>query len=111
MILTVQQSLIIILLISLITFLLRVIPFMLFPANKKTPKYIVCLSTVLPYAIIGMLIVYCLKAVSVSSFPFGLPEFISIIFIVIIHTWKKNALFSIGGGTILYMLLTQLIFS
>ena len=110
MILTVQQSLIVVLLISFITFLIRVIPFILFPSNKETPKYIVYLGTVLPYAIIGMLIIYCLKQVSISTFPFGLPEFISIIFIAIIHIWKKNALLSIGGGTILYMLLVQFIF-
>ena len=110
MILTMQQSLIIILLIAFITFLIRIIPFILFPANKKTPKYVVYLGSVLPYAIIGMLIVYCLKKVSTSIFPFGLPELISILFIVIIHMWKKNSLLSIGGGTIFYMLLVQFIF-
>jgi len=110
MILTLQQSLIIIVIIAFITFLTRVIPFILFPANKKTPKYIVYLGSVLPYAIIGMLIIYCLKQVSISTFPFGLPEFLSIVFVVIIHMWKKNALYSIGGGTILYMLLVQFIF-
>jgi len=110
MILTMQQSLIIILLIAFITFLIRVTPFILFPSNKKTPKYIVYLGSVLPYAIIGMLIIYCLKAVSISIFPFGLPELISILFIVIIHIWKKNSLLSIGGGTIFYMLLVQFIF-
>ena len=111
MILTAPQSLIIILVIALITFFIRVIPFILFPAHKKTPKYIVYLGTVLPYAIIGMLIVYCLKEVSLHTFPFGLPEFIAIIFVVIIHVWKKNALLSIGGGTILYMMFVQLIFN
>lgn len=110
MILTTQQSLIVILLISFITFLTRVIPFILFPANKKTPKYITYLGSVLPYSIIGMLIIYCLKNVSISTFPFGLPEFISIIVIVLIHIWKRNTLFSIGGGTIFYMLLVQFIF-
>lgn len=110
MMLTAQQSLIVILLISFITFLTRVIPFILFPANKKIPKYIEYLGSVLPYAIIGMLIVYCLKEVSVSTFPFGLPELISIIAIVVIHIWKRNTLFSIGVGTIFYMLLVQFIF-
>lgn len=110
MILTVQQSLIIILIISFITFLTRAVTFILFPADKKTPKYILYLGKVLPFAIIGMLVVYCLKGISISFFPFGLPEFISIIFIIIIHLWKRNILLSIGGGTILYMLLVQFLF-
>jgi len=110
MVLTVQQSLIIIILIAFITFLTRVIPFILFPANKETPKYIVYLGSVLPYAIIGMLVIYCVKEVSVSTFPFGLPEFIVIIAIVIIHIWKRNTLLSIGGSTVFYMLLAQFIF-
>ncbi len=110
MILTVHQSLIVIILIAFITFLTRVIPFILFPANKETPKYIVYLGSVLPYAIIAMLVVYCVKEVSISTFPFGLPELIAIIAIVIIHIWKMNSLLSIGGGTIFYMLLVQFVF-
>lgn len=110
MILTIQQSLIIILVISITTFFTRAVPFILFPANKKTPKYILYLGSVLPFAIIGMLIVYCLKTVSIFSSPFGLPELISIIFIAAVHIWKKNSLLSIGGGTVFYMLLVQFIF-
>lgn len=110
MILTMQQSLMLILVIAVTTFLTRVTPFILFPANKKTPKYIAYIGDVLPYAIIAMLIVYCLKGVSIAANPFGLPEFISIIVIVMLHLWKKNTLLSIGGGTILYMTLVQYIF-
>ena len=110
MILTVNQSLIVIILIAFITFLTRVIPFILFPDNKETPKYIVYLGSVLPYAIISMLVIYCVKEVSISTFPFGLPESIAIIAIVIIHILKRNTLLSIGGGTIFYMLLVQFIF-
>ena len=110
MILTVNESLIVIILIALITFLTRVIPFILFPANKETPKYIAYLGSVLPYAIIAMLVIYCVKEVSISTFPFGLPESIALIAIVIIHILKRNTLLSIGGGTIFYMLLVQFIF-
>jgi len=110
MILTIQQSLIIIMVISLTTFLTRVIPFILFPAKKETPKYVIYLGSVLPFAIIGMLIIYCLKQTIIISYPFGLPEFISIAFIIVIHLWKSNTLLSIGGGTVLYMLLVQLVF-
>ena len=110
MILTSRQSLVIILAISFITFLTRVIPFILFPAKKETPKYIAYLGNVLPFAIIGMLIIYCLKEASVISFPFGLPELISIVIIILIHLWKNNTLLSIGGGTLIYMLLVQFVF-
>lgn len=110
MILTSQQSLIIILAISFTTFLTRLIPFILFPAKKETPKYIIYLGNVLPFAIIGMLIIYSLKGVSVISSPFGLPELISIAIIIVIHLWKNNTLLSIGGGAIIYMLLVQFVF-
>ena len=108
--LTSQQSLIIILAISFTTLLTRAIPFILFPSTKETPKYITYLGSVLPYAMIGMLVIYCLKGVSVISYPFGLPELISIVFIILIHLWKNNTLLSIGGGTALYMLLVQFVF-
>ena len=107
MILTPTQSLIIILTIAVTTFLTRVIPFMLFPDNKETPKFITYLGSVLPYSAIGMLVIYCLKDVSFKSTPFALPEFISILVIIVLHRWKKNTLLSIGGGTILYMLMVQ----
>lgn len=110
MILTLQQSIIIILVIAITTFLTRVIPFILFPSERETPTYIAYLGTVLPFAIIAMLIIYCLKEVSVFSTPYGLPELIAIVSIVIVHLWKKNNLLSIGGGTLLYMALVQIVF-
>lgn len=110
MILTSQQSLIIILLISFTTFLTRAIPFILFPASRETPKYITYLGSVLPYAMIGLLVIYCLKGASVISFPFGLPELISIAVVIAIHLWKNNTLLSIGGGTVIYMILVQFVF-
>ena len=67
------------------------------------------LGNVLPYAVIGLLVVYCLKDVPGSG-TYGLPEAIAILFIVFLHKWKKNTLLSIGGGTVLYMLLVQMVF-
>ena len=110
MALNVGQTLLVVFIIAAITFLIRVTPFILFPSNKKTPQYILYLGRVLPNAIIGMLIIFCIKNVSFLKFPFGLPEAVAIIFIIAIHTWKRNTLFSIGGGTILYMFLVQVIF-
>jgi branched-subunit amino acid transport protein AzlD len=104
------QALITILVIAAVTVLTRVLPFAMFPGNKKTPEFILYLGEVLPFAIIGMLVVYCFKSVSVVRAPFGIPEVIAAAFVVFIHKWKHNLLLSIGGGTILYMLLVQLVF-
>lgn len=107
MTLTITQSFIIILVIASITFLTRIIPFILFPDHKETPEYITYLGNVIPYSAIGMLVVYCLKEVSFKTMPFGLPEFISILVIMVLHRWKKSTLMSIGSGTLLYMLMVQ----
>lgn len=110
MILTTQQSLILILVMAGVTFLTRLLPFILFPGHKTTPKFIDYLGRVLPFAIIGMLVVYCLKNVDMFEAPFGFAELISILFIVGIHLWKRNNLLSIGGGTLIYMTLVQFVF-
>lgn len=96
--------------VSLGTMITRFLPFMLFPADKPTPKYIQYLGRVLPYATTSMIVVYCLKDNSILLYPYKIPELISIIFIIILHKWKKNMLISIAGGTILYMLLVQILF-
>jgi branched-subunit amino acid transport protein AzlD len=93
----------------LTTIAIRVLPFLLFPENKKTPKFILYLGSVLPYTIIGMLVIYCLKDVAFVKTPYGLPEVISIAVIVLLHLWKNNTLLSIGAGTVIYMLLVQFI--
>jgi len=107
---TAAQVIIIIAVIAALTFLLRAAPFFVFSKQKTVPKYITYLGTVLPFAVMGMLVVYCLKAVSVTAFPFGLPELIAIVFIVAVHKWKHNLLVSILGGTALYMALVQTVF-
>ena len=107
----IKESIILIVIMAITTFATRVIPFIIFPPGRKTPDIIVYLGKVLPYAIIGMLIIYCLKSISITQAPGGLPELISILFVVFIHKWKHNLLLSIGGGTILYMILIQVVFT
>ena len=107
---TTTQQLITILMISLGTMAMRFLPFLIFPAGKPTPKYIQYLGRVLPGAVFGMLVVYCLKNVNLLAFSFGLPELIAIVFVVALHLWKRQMLLSIAGGTVLYMLLVQLVF-
>lgn len=88
----------------------RFTPFVLFPEGRKPPEVVTYLGRVLPPVMMGLLVVYCLKSVSILASPHGLPELISIAFIVVIHLWRKNVLLSIGCGTALYMLLVQKIF-
>jgi len=97
-------------LLSLGTVVTRALPFLVFPENKKMPKYIKYLSDVLPYTTIGMLVVYCMKDVSLTTAPFALPEIISIAAITILHLIKKNTLLSIGIGTALYIILVNFVF-
>lgn len=107
---TAVQSLITIFIIAGVTFLIRAFPFLVFRSNKPIPQFISYLGKVLPFAVIGMLVVYCLKGTSVFVYPYGIPEAIAIIVIVLVHKWKHNMLLSIGGGTALYMILVQLVF-
>lgn len=95
---------------TIITFLIRALPFLLFPGSKKTPSYIEYLGKVLPYAIMGMLVIYCFKNVQIFSAPHGLPELIAAVYVIAIHVWRRNTLLSIGTGTVLYMFLVQVVF-
>lgn len=107
---TFAQQMITIALCAAATAATRFLPFVLFSGNRKTPKYIRFLGDALAPAIFAMLVVYCLKNVSILSAPFGLPEAIAILVIVVLHLWKKQTLLSIGAGTVCYMLLVQLVF-
>ena len=99
-----------ILVIALGTMLSRFLPFLLFPAGKPTPKLVQKLGRILPAAVFGLLIVYCLKNVSFLSDSHGLPELISIALVTALHLWKRQTLLSIAAGTVCYMLLIQFVF-
>ena len=107
---SVQQQAITILMVILGTMLTRFLPFLLFPAGKSTPKYIRYLGKVLPAAVFGLLVIYCVRNVSVLEGSHGLPELISIAAVAALHLWKKNMFLSIAVGTILYMVLVQFVF-
>lgn len=93
-----------------VTMLIRFIPFVVFGGKRKTPAVITYLGTVLPYAIMGMLVVYCLKGISFAETKSFVPELIAGAVVVLSYVWKKNTLLSIVGGTVCYMLLVQLVF-
>lgn len=108
--LSVGASLAIILAVAVTTFATRATPFLIFPDGKEIPPIVKYLGAVLTPAVIGMLVVYCLKNTTVLSAPHGLPEIISVLIVVILHVWKRNNLLSIGVGTVLYMFLIQVVF-
>jgi len=95
---------------ALVTMATRFLPFLVFGNNRKTPDIIVYLGKVLPYAIMGMLVVYCMKDVSFLTAPYGIPELLGCAAVAILHLWKRNTLLSIGVGTVFYMVLVQLVF-
>ena len=107
---SITQRIITIAMIVLGTMITRFLPFLIFPAGKSTPKYIQYLGNVLPAAVFGLLVVYCLKDVSIFTGSHGLPELISIALVVVLHLWKRQMLLSIAGGTICYMMLVQFVF-
>ena len=94
----------------LATMLTRYLPFLVFPAGKETPKAVQYLGQVLPGAVFGLLVIYCLKGVHLFTGSHGLPELLSIAVVVGLHLWKRQMLLSIAGGTVCYMLLVQLVF-
>ena len=96
--------------IALVTAALRFLPFFIFRGNRQTPKYIEYLGKVLPYAIMGMLVVYCLKGVTFTAPENWLPYFIATAAVVLVHLWKRNTLLSIISGTVCYMVLVQAVF-
>ena len=107
---TLTQQLVTIGMVILGTVLTRFIPFLVFPAGKPTPRYIQYLGKVLPAAVFGLLVVYCLRNVDLFAGSHGIPEFLAILVVVVLHLWKRQMLLSIAGGTVCYMLLVQFIF-
>lgn len=96
--------------IAAVTAALRFLPFLIFREGRKMPQWLSHLGKVLPYAIMGMLVVYCLKGISFTAAPFGIPELLGCAVVAALHVWKRNTLLSIGAGTVFYMLLVQLVF-
>ena len=105
-----MHDIILIAVMTLVTMATRFLPFLIFGEKRKTPAIITYLGQVLPFAIMGMLVVYCLKDVAWLEAPFGAPEILGCAIVAALHLWKRNTLLSIGVGTAAYMLMVQLIF-
>ena len=110
MYLTPMQTMAIILAVAAGTQITRWLPFWLFPEDREPPVLVTYLGRVLPPAMMGLLVVYCLKSVAWLSAPHGAPELLAILAVVLLHRWKGNVLLSIAGGTVLYMALAQAVF-
>jgi branched-subunit amino acid transport protein AzlD len=106
----ITQQIIIVAMVVFGTMLTRFVPFIVFPSGKNTPKYIQYLGKVLPSSVFGLLVIYSLKDVRILSGSHGIPELLGVITVVILHFWKKNMFLSIAGGTIIYMVLVQMVF-
>ncbi len=96
--------------IALVTAAIRFLPFAVFNSNRKTPKLVEKLGKLLPYAIMGMLVIYCLKGVTFTNVSGFLPSLISCLAVGVLYVWKRNTLISIVSGTLCYMILVQLVF-
>lgn len=103
-----MHSLLLIAVIAMVTMGIRALPFVLF--RKRTPKLVLYMGKVLPFAIMGMLVVYTLKHVSIMEGNHGIPELLGVLLVVVLHKWKHNTLLSILVGTLGYMLLVQVMF-
>ncbi len=104
------HSILLVLVMAVVTYLLRVFPFLIFSGKKPTPKFVLYLGKVLPYAIIGMLVIYCVKDISFDVVSNFLPYIIAGAVVVLLHVWKRNTLLSIVAGTLSYMALVQFVF-
>ena len=105
-----MHSIWIIVVAAIVTAATRFLPFLIFRENRTTPPIVAYLGQILPFAIMGMLVVYCLKDVVITTAPFGIPEFLGCAVVALLHLWKRNTLLSIGAGTLCYMLLVQFVF-
>ncbi len=107
---TFTEQLITIAVVVLGTMTTRFLPFLIFPANKKTPPLVAFLGKVLPAAVMAMLVVYSLRNTPVTGPTHGLPELIASLVTVGLQAFTRNMLLAIASGTICYMYLVQAVF-
>ena len=104
------EMLLTVLAVALGTQITRWLPFLLFPENRQPPAVVRQLGQLLPPAVMGLLVVYCLKGAGWGAWPYALPELLSVAAVAALHLWKKNTMLSVGAGTVLYMVLVQQVF-
>ena len=105
-----MHAMVILLVMGLVTLATRIVPVLIFGRGKKVPDYILYLGKVVPYTAMGLLIVYCLKDVSMVEAPHGIPELIALVLVSGTYLWKRNTILSVVVGTAAYMAMVQLVF-
>ena len=95
---------------AIVTLIIRAVPFVAFGGKREVPATVTYLGKVLPPAIMVILVIYCVKGINLFTSSHGIPELLSIAVVALLHIWKKNTLLSIAVGTILYMILVQVVF-
>ena len=95
---------------AIVTLIIRAVPFVAFGGKREVPETVPYLGKVLPPAIMVILVIYCVKGINLFTGSHGFPELLSIAVVALLHIWKKNTLLSIAVGTILYMILVQVVF-
>lgn len=104
-----MKTWLLILVMAIVTFSTRAFPFIVWGNNKKVSPLIEYLGNALPFAMMGLLVVYSFKNVSFTTSPFGLPELIASLVCVGLHLWKRNNMLSILGSTAVYMFIIQVV--
>jgi len=102
---SINRSILVVLIMSFVTIVLRILPFIFFSSKKETPKLIVHLGKVLPSAVMAMLVVYCLKDTSFTNVSGFVPQFVASLVVIVSYLWKRSSLLSIILGTITFMIL------
>ncbi len=105
-----RHAMIVIVVMGLAVLATRIVPVLIFGRGEKVPEFILYLGRVVPYTAMGLLIVYCLRDVPVLDSPHGLPEILSLAVVTVTYLWKRNTIFSVVTGTVLYMFLVQSVF-
>lgn len=101
----------IIAIVATVTWLTRAIPYILFGGQKELPETVEYLGNVLPASIMIILVIYCLRNINLTAFPFGLAELISVAVVILAQIIKKDSIFSMILGTICYMVLIRTVFT
>ena len=103
------QILLTVLIVAAVTLLTRAAPFLLFPEGRKAPAFITWLGSRLPVAVMGMLVVYCLKDIRFGPAAGWLPALAGVAITAALHAWRRNIMLSIVSGTVVYMLLIRVL--
>ena len=89
-----------------VTWLTRALPFLIF-GKRELPDMAAYLGNVLPPAIMAVLVIYCLRDVSFSESPYGIPQAGACMLVAAMQKLFGNMYLSIILGTACYMLLIR----